>query len=421
MFSVTLFLVCFLHNFGFLQCRRTATRLSEDLNKAGLIGRCLRSCGSLAEEREREISKLRTIETSSRETCFKKCLGKKDEDKLEFRGKTGSRTSDLRLVTPLLRRRKRSTDLGDETSPCPNDVNDDSNIYPTIRKVERNQYEDSNMSYVNISWYPMDEGLTNFTSYVFVYWYMDMDGNDSRPVRFIERPKNETYMVYPESKSGWRYDMYFSFNVIALPCLSGYYTMKDLKEYLSPSPSQATVSPSNKTTMKLTAFVTIFYHWKLGFKYDAFIIFNFEDQEWVNGTLLRILEKEQGFKCCVHYRDFKPGGVYIDTMCDSVLISRKTVAVVSENFFKSEYCEFELEKAIERLVEKCDDSIIVIRKDKVSSEKLPEALKKRSFIDYSDLTERKSWVSKLIKALESNRDEENLGINDEDNCPSPSV
>ncbi|KAJ7367419.1 Toll-like receptor [Desmophyllum pertusum] len=131
-----------------------------------------------------------------------------------------------------------------------------------------------------------------------------------------------------------------------------------------------------------------------GFKYDAFIIFNFEDQEWVNGTLLRILEKEQ---------------------------VEKTVAVVSENFFKSEYCEFELNKAIERLVEKCDDSIIVIRKDKVSSEKLPEALKKRSFIDYSDSTERKSWVSKLIKALESNRDEENLSINDEDNCPSPSV
>ena len=152
------------------------------------------------------------------------------------------------------------------------------------------------------------------------------------------------------------------------------------------------------------------------FKYDAFIIFNTEDQEWVNGTLLRIVE-EHGYKCCVHYRDFEPGGVFVDTMSNSVQVSRTIIAVVSENFFKSKYCEFELNQAIYRLINKDDNSIIVIRKDTVSNDKLPKALKDRSFIDYSNLVERQSWVSKLIKALESNRNEaEILSRNHEENC-----
>ncbi|KAJ7339326.1 hypothetical protein OS493_005718 [Desmophyllum pertusum] len=326
-----------------------------------MTGRCLQSC---------------FLEISSRQSCSEKCMGRKNEDKLEFRGKTGSSTSELQLVTPLSRRRKRSTDLGDETrpfacprdvlddiniyptirkvernqyensntsyvniswypideeltnftsyvfyywyddpdskstfqfkyierqknetyvvynesesgwryglyftfdviappclsgkdrklkrgefqtSPCPNDEFDDINIYPTIRKVERNQYEDSNMSYVNISWYPINEGLTNFTSYVFVYWYMDMDGNFSRPVRFIERPKNETYMVYPESTSGWRYDMYFSFNVFALPCLSSYIKMKGMSICFR-SPHERKYNEKSATSL-----ISSYYRWE---------------------------------------------------------------------------------------------------------------------------------------------------------------
>ncbi len=140
-----------------------------------------------------------------------------------------------------------------------------------------------------------------------------------------------------------------------------------------------------------------------GFSYDAFIIFNREDQAWVESELLQILEKKHGFKCCVHYRDFEVGASFVHNMSISVQISRKVIAVVSKNFFTSTWCNYELEQAMHKQAQENDNSVIVIKKDNVTSEKLPLALRGRSFIDYSNKVERKTWVSKLIKALESDR------------------
>ena len=137
------------------------------------------------------------------------------------------------------------------------------------------------------------------------------------------------------------------------------------------------------------------------FCYDVFIIFNNKDQSWVDETLLPILEVENGLKCCVHYRDFEPGRPFVQNMTDSVQNSRNTIAVVSENFFNSEYCQFELEQAIYKHVTDGYSRAIVVRIDDVSKDKLPDALKNRSFVDYSNLIERKTWHFKLIKVLTS--------------------
>ena len=72
-------------------------------------------------------------------------------------------------------------------------------------------------------------------------------------------------------------------------------------------------------------------------------------------------------------------------------------------------CNHELAQALYKQAKENDNSIIVIRKDDVAYDKLPEALTERSFIDYSNTVERKTWVSKLVKALESSSNEESLG------------
>ena len=42
-------------------------------------------------------------------------------------------------------------------------------------------------------------------------------------------------------------------------------------------------------------------------RYDAFISYNVQDEEWVHREMLPALEDERGWKLCLHHRDFQPG------------------------------------------------------------------------------------------------------------------
>lgn len=135
------------------------------------------------------------------------------------------------------------------------------------------------------------------------------------------------------------------------------------------------------------------------FEYDAFIIYSSKDQEWVKGTLLSTLEEKHGLKCCIHYRNFKAGALYRENMVDSVYKSRKTIAVLSTNFFTSGFCETEFEYALRRLAERRDDSLIVIKLGDFDTDKLPLELKQRSYIDCPKSVEKETWESKLVNSL----------------------
>ncbi|CAH3037715.1 unnamed protein product [Pocillopora meandrina] len=137
----------------------------------------------------------------------------------------------------------------------------------------------------------------------------------------------------------------------------------------------------------------------LKFEYDAFIIYSSYDSEWVVKTLLPTLEEKHGLKCCVHYRDFTLGIPIRQNMVDSVYRCKKTVAVVSTNFFNSSYCGSELDYALHRLMEKKDDSLVVIKLDNVDRNKLPKELQSRSYIDYPKSIEKETWEKKLVKCL----------------------
>ena len=42
-------------------------------------------------------------------------------------------------------------------------------------------------------------------------------------------------------------------------------------------------------------------------RYDAFISYNVHDELWVCREMLPVLEGEQGWRLCLHHRDFPPG------------------------------------------------------------------------------------------------------------------
>ena len=86
-------------------------------------------------------------------------------------------------------------------------------------------------------------------------------------------------------------------------------------------------------------------------------------------------------------------------MVNSVYKSRKTVAVVSPNFFSSGFCESEFEYALRRLTEWRDDGLIVIKLDDIDEEKFPMELKQRSYIDCPKSVEKETWEKKLVDCL----------------------
>ena len=135
------------------------------------------------------------------------------------------------------------------------------------------------------------------------------------------------------------------------------------------------------------------------FEYHAFIIYSKEDSHWVTGKLLPLLEQQHHLKCCVHYRDFAPGKPFQDSMAESVYNSYKVIAVLSINFLKSNYCSYELNIAKYRLLNRRDDSLVIIRIDNEDCRKLPKELRKRNFIDYSNPLERPLWKHRVLRFL----------------------
>ena len=136
------------------------------------------------------------------------------------------------------------------------------------------------------------------------------------------------------------------------------------------------------------------------FKYHAFVIYSYKDILWLKDKLLPFLEEKHHLTCCVDYRDFVPGKPLLDNMADSVKNSYKVIALFSNNSVNSIYFPYELGLAIDRLVEKRDRSLIVIRIDNVDSGRLPSELQKRTFVDYYDIQQRSFWKQRLLKFLD---------------------
>ena len=81
---------------------------------------------------------------------------------------------------------------------------------------------------------------------------------------------------------------------------------------------------------------------KTDFRFDAFISYCSNDEDWVRLKLVANLEKEATkYKLCLHYRHFLPGRNITDNITATVQESRKTVLVVTKKYLKSGWCDFE--------------------------------------------------------------------------------
>uniref|UniRef100_A0A3Q2PQM1 TIR domain-containing protein n=1 Tax=Fundulus heteroclitus TaxID=8078 RepID=A0A3Q2PQM1_FUNHE len=80
-------------------------------------------------------------------------------------------------------------------------------------------------------------------------------------------------------------------------------------------------------------------------QFDAFVSYNVQDEEWVYKEMLPVLEGEQGWRLCLHHRDFQPGKAIIENITDAIYGSRKTICVISRHYLQSEWCSTEIQMA----------------------------------------------------------------------------
>nr|UZH24407.1 TLR23l [Mugilogobius chulae] len=114
--------------------------------------------------------------------------------------------------------------------------------------------------------------------------------------------------------------------------------------------------------------------------YDAFVSYNVDDEEWVYGELLPELEEVQGWKLCLHHRDFQPGKPIIENITDAIYSSRKTLCVISRRYLQSEWCSREIQMASFRLFDEKKDVLVLLFLEEISSHQLTPFYRMRKLV-----------------------------------------
>ncbi|XP_063050315.1 toll-like receptor 13 [Engraulis encrasicolus] len=137
-----------------------------------------------------------------------------------------------------------------------------------------------------------------------------------------------------------------------------------------------------------------------------------KDERWVHRELLPNLETEQGWRLCLHHRDFEPGKPIIDNIVEGIYSSRKTICVVTRDYLGSEWCSREIQVASFRLFDEKKDVLILVFLEDIPAQHLSpyhrmrKLVKKQTYLCWPKPGEDKSvFWQKLRMALSTNKEE----------------
>ncbi|KAF7214137.1 toll-like receptor 13 [Nothobranchius furzeri] len=154
-------------------------------------------------------------------------------------------------------------------------------------------------------------------------------------------------------------------------------------------------------------------------QYDAFISYNTHDEPWVVGELLPKLEGEQGWRLCLHHRDFQPGRPIVDNISDAIYGSRKTICVISHRYLESEWCSREVQTASFRLFDEQKDVLILVFLEDIPTyllspyHRMRKLLKKQTYLSWPRAADHPEvFWEKLRQALQTgeNLNQHNLDL-----------
>ncbi len=145
------------------------------------------------------------------------------------------------------------------------------------------------------------------------------------------------------------------------------------------------------------------------YRYDAFVAYCSQDEDerkWVHLTLPPKLEQEYGFKLCLHHRDFTPGNDIADNIVQAIEDSNKVLLILSPAFLQSDWCQFEVRMAREKLVKDRRDSLVLViyKPLDVPGARLPRKLirilERKTYVEWTmDHAGQDLFWDKLCRAL----------------------
>ena len=111
-------------------------------------------------------------------------------------------------------------------------------------------------------------------------------------------------------------------------------------------------------------------------RYDAYVTYHNEDEDWVDGELLpNIEEGDEPFRLCLKTRDIRGGRLKLNELSLRIQRSRKILVILSPQFVEDNWCYFELNMAHQKALEESYKVLIFIIKENIPNDRLTLVLR----------------------------------------------
>ncbi|VDI34914.1 toll-like receptor 13 [Mytilus galloprovincialis] len=111
------------------------------------------------------------------------------------------------------------------------------------------------------------------------------------------------------------------------------------------------------------------------YEYHAFVVYCDENRIWVHDDFVKKLENEEGFKFCIHHRDFDVGESISGNVDKFLKKSWKVVVIISNAFAKSEWCQWEVDIIQERRRRQGRDALLLVMLENITSKNMTSPLR----------------------------------------------
>ena len=143
-------------------------------------------------------------------------------------------------------------------------------------------------------------------------------------------------------------------------------------------------------------------------KYDIFLSFCHEDQDFVMSEIVRNLEEgEKPFKICIHSREWEQAEWIHKNILRSILESRRTVIFLSKNFLHSNWSMMEFKTAYQNMMNEKRLRLIVILYDDIGplnnvDPELRQYLETKTYISWNDSNFWRKFLFSLPRVTDIN-------------------